>query len=90
VAEFDRFAICAGGDDAGALDHMVVLRVLFPGEFACQRWGEDRRIPSSTAMGRLNMNLAAHRHTLEQTPGLARLVLNRQRQGRDYALAHPN
>jgi NitT/TauT family transport system substrate-binding protein len=51
--------------------------------------GKIIEYPYSTAMGSLNMIMAAHRDTLEQKPDLARLVLNLQRQGSEFAMAHP-
>jgi NitT/TauT family transport system substrate-binding protein len=41
-------------------------------------------------MGSLNMILAAHRDTIDQKPDLARVVLNLQKQGSEYAMAHPD
>ena len=52
--------------------------------------GKIVEYPYSTAMGSLNMIMAAHRDTLEQKPDLARIVLNLQKQGSDYATAHPD
>ena len=51
--------------------------------------GKIVEYPYSTPMGSLNMILAAHRDTLAEKPDLAKLVLKLQKQGSEYAMAHP-
>ncbi|MEJ0017840.1 MAG: NrtA/SsuA/CpmA family ABC transporter substrate-binding protein [Acetobacteraceae bacterium] len=51
--------------------------------------GKIVEYPYSTAMGSLNMVMATHRDMLAQNPGLAKLVLKLQKQGSEYAMAHP-
>jgi NitT/TauT family transport system substrate-binding protein len=51
--------------------------------------GKIVEYPYSTAMGSLNMILATHRDTIDQKPDLAKVVLNLQRQGSEYAMSHP-
>ncbi len=45
--------------------------------------------PYSTAMGSLNMIMGTHHDTIAQKPELVRVVLNLQKQGSEYAAAHP-
>jgi NitT/TauT family transport system substrate-binding protein len=52
--------------------------------------GKIVEYPYSTAMGSLNMIMAAHKDTIAQKPDLARIVLDLQRQGSAYASAHPD
>jgi ABC-type nitrate/sulfonate/bicarbonate transport system substrate-binding protein len=51
--------------------------------------GKIVEYPYSTPMGSLNMILAAHRDTLAEKPELAKLLLKLQKQGSEYAMAHP-
>jgi ABC-type nitrate/sulfonate/bicarbonate transport system substrate-binding protein len=50
--------------------------------------GKIVEYPYSTPMGSLNMIMATHRDTVAQKPELARIVLNLQKQGSEYASAH--
>ncbi|MBV9859373.1 MAG: NrtA/SsuA/CpmA family ABC transporter substrate-binding protein [Alphaproteobacteria bacterium] len=52
--------------------------------------GKIVEYPYSTAMGSLNMILAAHRDTLAEKPDFARLVLKLQKQGSEFAMSHPD
>ena len=61
-----------------------------PGNSLASGVGKIVEYPYSTPMGSLNMILATHRDTIDQQPDLARLVLNLQKQGSDYAMAHPD
>ena len=61
-----------------------------PGNSLASGVGKIVEYPYSTPMGSLNMILAAHRDTIDQKPELARLVLNLQKQGSEYAMAHPD
>jgi NitT/TauT family transport system substrate-binding protein len=60
-----------------------------PGLSLANGSGKIVEYPYSTAMGSLNMILAAHRDTLTEKPELAKLVLGLQKQGSTYAMAHP-
>ncbi len=51
--------------------------------------GKIVEYPYSTPMGSLNMILAAHRDTLAEKPGLAKLLLKLQKHCSEYAMAHP-
>jgi len=51
--------------------------------------GKIVEYPYSTPMGSLNMIMATHRDVVDQKPDLARLVLNLQKQGSEYAMSHP-
>ncbi len=51
--------------------------------------GKIVEYPYSTAMGSLNMIMGTHRDTIAQKPELVRVVLNLQKQGSEYATAHP-
>src|SRR5262249_29627145 len=46
--------------------------------------------PYSTAMGSLNMVMATHRDMTAEKPDLVKLVLKLQKQGSEYAMAHPD
>jgi NitT/TauT family transport system substrate-binding protein len=61
-----------------------------PGLSLASGVGKIVEYPYSTPMGSLNMILAAHRDTIDQKPDLARLVLGLQKQGSEYAMAHPD
>jgi ABC-type nitrate/sulfonate/bicarbonate transport system substrate-binding protein len=61
-----------------------------PGNSLSSGVGKIVEYPYSTAMGSLNMIMAAHRDTVEQKPELTRLMLNLQKQGSEYATAHPD
>jgi NitT/TauT family transport system substrate-binding protein len=61
-----------------------------PGLSLANGSGKIVEYPYSTAMGSLNMILAAHRDTLAEKPELAKLVLGLQKQGSTYAMAHPD
>jgi NitT/TauT family transport system substrate-binding protein len=61
-----------------------------PGTSLAAGVGKIVEYPYSTAMGSLNMILAAHRDTIDQRPDLAKAVLNLQRQASEYAMAHPD
>jgi NitT/TauT family transport system substrate-binding protein len=61
-----------------------------PGNSLASGVGKIVEYPYSTPMGSLNMILAAHHDTIEQKPDLARLVLSLQKQGSEYAMAHPD
>lgn len=61
-----------------------------PGLSLASGVGKIVEYPYSTAMGSLNMILAAHRDTLAEKPELAKLVLNLQKQASTYAMAHPD
>ncbi len=52
--------------------------------------GKIVEYPYSTPMGSLNMIMATHRDTITQKPDLARTVLDLQKQGSIYAMAHPD
>ncbi|MBV8889611.1 MAG: NrtA/SsuA/CpmA family ABC transporter substrate-binding protein [Alphaproteobacteria bacterium] len=52
--------------------------------------GKIVEYPYSTAMGSLNMILAAHRDVLAEKPDLAGLVLRLQKQASEFAMAHPD
>lgn len=60
-----------------------------PGNSLATGVGKIVEYPYSTAMGSLNMIMATHRDTITQKPELARVVLNLQKQGSEYATAHP-
>ncbi len=51
--------------------------------------GKIVEYPYSTPMGSLNMIMGTHRDTIAQKPDLVRMVLNLQKQGSEYATAHP-
>jgi NitT/TauT family transport system substrate-binding protein len=51
--------------------------------------GKVVEYPYSTAMGSLNMIMATHRDVIAQKPDLVKLVLKLQKQGSEYAMAHP-
>jgi NitT/TauT family transport system substrate-binding protein len=61
-----------------------------PGNSLASGVGKIVEYPYSTPMGSLNMIMAAHRDTIDQKPDLARLVLNLQKQGSEYAMSHPD
>jgi NitT/TauT family transport system substrate-binding protein len=61
-----------------------------PGNSLASGIGKIVEYPYSTPMGSLNMILATHRDTIDHKPELARLVLNLQKQGSEYAMAHPD
>jgi ABC-type nitrate/sulfonate/bicarbonate transport system substrate-binding protein len=61
-----------------------------PGNSLASGIGKIVEYPYSTAMGSLNMIMATHRETIDQKPELARIVLNLQKQGSEYATAHPD
>lgn len=61
-----------------------------PGNSLASGVGKIVEYPYSTPMGSLNMIMATHRDTIEQRPELARIVLNLQKQGSEYATAHPD
>lgn len=61
-----------------------------PGNSLASGVGKIVEYPYSTPMGSLNMILATHRDTIEQKSDLARLVLSLQKQGSEYAMAHPD
>ncbi len=60
-----------------------------PGNSLASGVGKIVEYPYSTPMGSLNMILATHRDTIDQKPDLARVVLSLQKQGSEYAMAHP-
>jgi NitT/TauT family transport system substrate-binding protein len=61
-----------------------------PGNSLASGVGKIVEYPYSTPMGSLNMILATHRDTIDQKPDLARMVLNLQKQGSEYAMSHPD
>jgi ABC-type nitrate/sulfonate/bicarbonate transport system substrate-binding protein len=61
-----------------------------PGNSLASGVGKIVEYPYSTPMGSLNMIIAAHRDTLEQKPELANILLSLQKQGSEYAMAHPD
>ena len=61
-----------------------------PGNSLASGVGKIVEYPYSTAMGSLNMILATHRDTIEQRPGLAKVVLDMQRQASAYAMSRPD
>lgn len=60
-----------------------------PGNSLFSGVGKIVEYPYSTPMGSLNMIMATHRDTIDQKPDLARVVLNLQKQGSEYAMSHP-
>ncbi len=61
-----------------------------PGNSLFSGVGKIVEYPYSTPMGSLNMIMGAHRETIDQKPDLARIVLNLQKQGSEYAMSHPD
>lgn len=61
-----------------------------PGNSLFSGVGKIVEYPYSTPMGSLNMIMATHRDTIDQKPDLARVVLNLQKQGSEYAMSHPD
>lgn len=61
-----------------------------PGNSLASGVGKIVEYPYSTAMGSLNMIMGAHRDTIDQKPELAAIVLSLQKQGSEYATAHPD
>ena len=52
--------------------------------------GKIVEYPYSTAMGSLNMVMATHRDMTVEKPELVKLMLKLQKQGSEYAMAHPD
>ena len=61
-----------------------------PGLSVASGVGKIVEYPYSTPMGSLNMILATSRDTLEKKPDVVKLMVNLQRQGSAYAMAHPD